>query len=59
VKHLLWFACLLAAGWLALGGVVSLILHNGVMEVVSLELAGLTLAIVGVGVLVDDVLGPR
>lgn len=59
MKPVVFFGCILAAGWIAIGGVVALIGHQGVMEVVALELAALVLAIVGTAVLIDDVLGPR
>jgi hypothetical protein len=59
VKNLAMFACLIAALWIALGGIVALIFHNGVMEVICLELAALVLILAAAVLLADDVMGPR
>ena len=59
MKNLAMFVCLIAALWIALGGIVALILHNGVMEVVCLELAALVLILAAAVLLADDVMGPR
>lgn len=59
MKAMVFFACLFTASWIAIGGLVALMAHNAIMEVIALELAALVLAIVGTAVLIDDVLGPR
>lgn len=48
------FTCGLVALWLALFGVVALVFGIGVVEVLVLEVAGVVLAVLSVGLLLAD-----
>lgn len=52
-----WVATAIAAPWLAVGGLVALMAHTAVLEVVCVEAASVTLALVGVGALFADLAG--
>lgn len=52
-----WLAAAIAAPWLAIGGLVALMVHTAILEVLCLELAALTLVLTGVGGLLADLVG--
>lgn len=54
-----WLAAAIAATWLAIGGLVALIAHTAILEVLCLEIAALVLVLAGVGGLLADLTGRR
>lgn len=59
MKALAWMACLTAAPWLIIGGLIALIFGYGAVEVLTLEVAALGLLMLGGLLLLDDFAGPR
>lgn len=49
-----WLAAAIAALWLAIGGLIALMAHRAVLEIVCVEAASVTLALVGIGALLAD-----